>query len=77
LSHGLGRLGAGRWRLGKKPAGGIAAKLMCQLVQAADRVTEACGDLRGRQLLDEIGPQGFILPMGGIRGGEKDLSQIH
>ena len=77
LLHDLGRLGPRARRLGEELPGGVLAELMGQLVQAADGVTESSGDFRGRQPIDEIGPQGFVLPMGGVLGSQKDLSQVH
>ena len=58
------------------PIGGIA-KLMHQLMQAAQGVPKAVGDFRPRQLLYEIGPQRFVLTMGGVAVGQESLSQIH
>ena len=77
LSNDVVCLGPWARRLGEELAVGLTAELMHQLVQSAEGVSEAPGDLRAGQAIDEIGPQGFILPVGRVAGSEKELSQIH
>ena len=50
---------------------------MHQLVEAADGVPESLGGFRTGQILDEIGPQGFVLPVVGVLGGEENVGQFH
>ena len=46
-------------------------------METAERIAVALGDQGARQVLDKIGPQGFVVPVGSVLGCEKDLSQIH
>ena len=77
LLYRFARLGSWTRRFGEELPGGVLAELVCQLVQAADGVAESRGDICGRNPVDEIGPQGFVLPMRGVLRSQKDLSQIH
>jgi len=77
LLHDLGRLGPWAGRFGEELAGGILAELMGQLPHAAHGIAKAAGNFRGGHLIDKAGPQGFVLPMRGVLGGQKYLSQVH
>src|SRR3990170_4041785 len=66
LPHPVGWFDAGACRWGKERAVGGAAQLMHQLMKAAQGVAEPLGDFRSRQSLDEVGPQGLVLPVVGI-----------
>ena len=77
LPDGIVGLDAGPWIIDKELSLRVIPKLMGQLVKAARCVAESLGDFGGGQSLDEIGPQGFVLPMGGVLRREKDLGQIH
>ena len=77
LLYGFRRLGPWTRCFGEELPRGIVAELMCQLMQAAHGIAESCGDFRSRNPIDEIGPQGFVLPMRGVLRSQKDLRQIH
>ena len=65
------RLDAGLHVIDKEWTLRVVAKLMSQLVKAADRVSKPLGDFGSRKLFDEIGPQGLVLTVGRILGREK------
>ena len=50
----------------------MLAELVGEDTEASGRVVEAVGDFGRRELFDEVGPEGFVLPMGGIGGFQKD-----
>jgi hypothetical protein len=54
----------------------VSTKRVTQNAEAARRVAELPGHFRGRPLLDEVGPQGLVLAMGGIGGDKKPAGQI-
>src|SRR5262249_54751982 len=53
---------------------GLSAELVDEDAEAAGGVTEASGRLGRREALDEEGPQGFVLPMGGVGGLQEAAS---
>jgi hypothetical protein len=59
--------------LGRKEKGTIwvLSELMGQDAQASRRISESASDFDRREVLDEVGPEGFVLTMSGIRGFEK------
>ena len=50
----------------------VLAELMAQDAESAWAIAEAPGRLGRAESLDEIGPQGFVLPVGGVLGHEED-----
>jgi hypothetical protein len=54
----------------------ILAELMGENTEASRGIPEATGDLSRREILDEVGPEGFILAVSGIRGFEKEAGHI-
>ena len=54
---------------------GLIAKFMDEDAKAAGRVTESSGDFGGRDTVDEEGPEGFVLPMGGVGGLQEAAGQ--
>jgi hypothetical protein len=50
----------------------VLAKLVGKNTEASRGIPEAASDFGGRELIDEIGPQGFVLTMRGIDGFEKE-----
>ena len=64
-------------RFGEELSHGALTKLVGQLIKAADGVAETYGNVRGRNSIDEVGPQGFVLPLGRVLWSEEDVSQIH
>jgi hypothetical protein len=53
--------------------GGIMAELMTEDAESAWRVIEATGGLRRRHLIQEVGPEGFVLAVERRFGCEKEL----
>jgi hypothetical protein len=51
----------------------MLAELMSEDTEASRRISEAAGDFGRREILDEVGPEGFILAVSGIRGFEKQV----
>jgi hypothetical protein len=51
------------------------AELMDEDPEAPRGITEAGGGLSRGDPLDEEGPQGFVLPMGGVGGLQEPASQ--
>src|SRR5258708_34635235 len=49
---------------------------MAQPTKAAWGVTEALGGLGGRDPLDEVGAEGFVLAVGGVGRFEEDLPDV-
>ncbi len=49
---------------------------MGQDTEASRRIAEATGDFDRREILDEVGPEGFVLAVSGIRGFEEEASHI-
>ena len=66
------RLLAGRSALAcgrdEEVALGLIAELMDEDAEAPRRVPEAGGGFGGWDAIDEEGPEGFVLPMGGVGG---------
>jgi len=60
--------------LGGKEEGaiGILAEFMGEDPEAPRRISEAVGDFSRREILDEVGPEGFVLAVSGILGFEKE-----
>jgi hypothetical protein len=58
----------------KEGASWMLAELMGKDTEAPRGIPEAVGDLSRREILDEVGPEGFILAVSGIRGFEKEAS---
>ncbi len=54
---------------------GLVAELMDEDAKAPRRVPEPSGRLGRRDTVDEEGPQGFVLPMGGVGGLQEPASQ--
>jgi hypothetical protein len=54
----------------------MLAELMGKDTKASRRIPEATGDFARREILDEVGPEGFVLAMIGIRGFEKEASHV-
>jgi hypothetical protein len=52
---------------------GMLTELMGEDPEASRRISEAAGDFGRREVLDEVGPEGFILAVSGIRGFEKEV----
>ena len=48
------------------------AELVTQNPEGAGGITEAARGLRGREALDEIGPQGLVLAMEGVDRNEEE-----
>ncbi len=55
---------------------GIASKLMDQLPEAAERVAKLAGDFPSRPIIDTIGPECLVLPMGRVAGRKEDVRQV-
>jgi hypothetical protein len=49
----------------------IPAELMGENAEASRGIPEATGDLGRRELIDEVGPEGFVLTMRSVDGFEK------
>ena len=69
---GLGPLGWGA----KEVATGIQAELVEKDTKAARSVTETASDFSARKPLDDKGPEGLVLVMGGFGGFEEDAGEI-
>jgi len=54
----------------------MLTELMGKNTEASRRIPKAAGDLSRREILDEVGPEGFILTMSSIRGFEKEAGHI-
>jgi hypothetical protein len=54
---------------------GVMAKLMDQDPKTSGCVAEPGGCLGGGETVDEEGPQGFVLPMGGVGGLQEAACQ--
>jgi hypothetical protein len=54
--------------------GGLMAELMTEDAESAWRVIETAGDLGRRQLIQEVGAEGFVLAVKGGFGSEEELS---
>jgi hypothetical protein len=54
----------------------MLTELIGQDTEASRGIPEAAGDLSRREILDEVGPEGFVLTMSGIRGFEKEARHI-
>ncbi len=46
----------------------VLAKLVAEHPEAARRVPEAVGYIHGRFAVDEVGPEGLVLAVGGVAG---------
>jgi len=55
---------------------GMLAKLRGEDAKASRGIPEATGDFGRSKTLDEIGPEGFVLPVSGISGLEKIAGHI-
>jgi hypothetical protein len=55
---------------------GILTELVGQDAEASRRIPEATGDLDRREILNEVGPEGFVLAVSRIAGFEKKASHI-
>ena len=77
--NGIFRCGSQSLRFGAKNSRPIRllTELMDELVQAANCIAEAVGNLGAGESVDEIRPQGFILAVSGVSRNKKDLSRIH
>jgi hypothetical protein len=51
----------------------MLTELMSEDTKASRRISEAAGDFGRREILDEVGPEGFILAVSGIRRFEKEV----
>jgi len=54
----------------------MLTELVGQDAKASRRISEAAGDLNRREILDEVGPEGFVLAVSGILGFEKVAGHI-
>jgi hypothetical protein len=54
----------------------ILTELVSQDAEASRGIPEAAGDLDRRQILNEVGPEGFVLAVSSIRGSEKEAGHI-
>ena len=54
---------------------GLVAELMDEDPEAPRRVAEPSGRLGRWEAVDEEGPQGFVLPMGGVGGLQEPAGQ--
>jgi len=54
---------------------GLGAELMDEDPKATRRVPKPAGRLCGGKPVDEEGPEGFILPVGGLRGFQEPTCQ--
>ena len=52
---------------------GIVAELIAEDAEEAGRVTEAAGYVAGRFLIDEVGPEGFVLSLQRELGGKEEV----
>jgi hypothetical protein len=77
LPNGVIGFGAWGWSLHEELPIRLTPELVAQLMKTADGVAKASGDFGAGEMLDKIGPQGFVLPVGSILGREEDLSQVH
>ena len=50
----------------------MLAELMGEDAEASRGIPEAAGNFGGGELIDEVGPEGFVLAVGGILGFEKE-----
>ena len=75
LANAIARRGRPRPLTGcdEEGPGWILAELVAENAEAAGCVPEARGGLLRRQTLDEVGAQGFVLPMRGVRRFKKPL----
>jgi hypothetical protein len=55
---------------------GMLTELMGQDTKASRGIPEALGDFGRRKILDEVGPEGFILAVSRIPGFEKEVGHI-
>ena len=55
---------------------GMLTECMGENTKAPRRIPEAVGDFGRREVLDEVGPEGFVLTVSGIRGFKKDPGHI-
>ncbi len=60
----------------EKLAVGVLAELMTKNAKAALRVAKALGHLLGGEVVDEVGSQGLVLTVGGVRGFEEEGSVV-
>ena len=60
---------------GEEVAVGLAAELVDEDAEASRRVAEASGGLGRWEALDEEGPQGLVLSMGGVGGLQEAAGQ--
>jgi len=68
----LGSFGRGQ----EEGPGGILAEVMGQNAEAARGVAETAGGLLGRELVDEVGAQGFVLAVSSVGGLEEGLGGV-
>jgi hypothetical protein len=54
----------------------MLTELMGEHTKASRRISEAAGDFARRKLLDEVGPESFVLAVGGICGFEKEAGHV-
>jgi hypothetical protein len=55
---------------------GILAELVTEDPETAGGITKAAGSLGGGEAFDKVGPEGFILTVGGIGGFEKEAGHV-
>lgn len=68
---------AGRaWGEESGAAGGVMAELVAEDTEGAGGIAKAFRHLRGRQAVDEVGPEGFVLALGGGFGAEEEMSSL-
>jgi hypothetical protein len=54
----------------------MLAELVGEDTEASRRIPEAAGDFNRREIIDEVGPEGFVLAVSGISGFEKEVGHI-
>jgi hypothetical protein len=52
---------------------GVVAELMTQDAEGAGRIPEAASRFDGREPIDEIGTEGFVLAMERLLGGKEEV----
>jgi len=72
-------LGGGFGAFGRREeelAVGVLAELVDQDAEASRGVTTAAGGFGGREALDEVGAQGFVLAVRGVLRLEEEVGEI-
>jgi hypothetical protein len=73
---GLLGLGVGATARAEEEGGvGVAAEVMAEDVEGADRVAEGRGDFLGGAIFEEVGAKGFVLALFGGSGFEEEAAE--